>query len=120
MSERRIRNNRLKRYKECRRNRILCALAACFTLLFAFSADSFSANASAHTKQEACKYYTSVRIQEDDTLYSIADTYMDMQHYASEEEYIRELCRINFLEDETILTGMYLVVPYYDTTPPSK
>ena len=41
MSERRIRNNRLKRQRECRRNRTLCVLAACLSLLFVFSTDSF-------------------------------------------------------------------------------
>ncbi len=120
MSERRIRNNRLKRQRECRRNRTLCVLAACLSLLFVFSTDSFLASASEHSGQTACKYYTSIRIQEDDTLYSIAGTYMDKQHYASEEAYIKELCRINFLEDEMIRTGMYLIVPYYDTAPASR
>ena len=58
------------------------------------------------------KYYTSILIREGDTLWSIARTYMDL-HYSSEEDYIRELCRINRLSDEELRAGMYLIIPYF-------
>ncbi len=57
-------------------------------------------------------YYTSIRVEEGDSLWSIASRYfaespMDIR------EYIYELKRINQLTDDTIHTGHYLMVVYY-------
>lgn len=57
-------------------------------------------------------YYTSIRIEEGDSLWSIASRYsakspMDMQ------EYISELKRMNQLTSDTIHAGHYLTVVYY-------
>ncbi|MBO5092883.1 MAG: LysM peptidoglycan-binding domain-containing protein [Lachnospiraceae bacterium] len=113
MSERRIRNNRIRRQRERRKNILLFILTVCFALSLSVSAGSFLSNAKEHNIQTEYKYYASIPVTEGDTLWSIAKTHMG-DHYDTVEDYIKELCQINSLnENDTIKTGMYLVVPYY-------
>lgn len=55
--------------------------------------------------------YTSVRIAPGDTLWSIADEYMDTG-WSDRESYIEEIRAINHLTDDDIQAGAYIVVPY--------
>lgn len=114
MSERRIRNNRLRRQKERRKNILLFIMTICFVFSLSFSAGSILSNAKDRNALAEYKYYASIPVEEGDTLWSIAETHMGT-HYASVEDYIQELRQINSLNGETIKTGMYLVVPYYSS-----
>ncbi len=59
------------------------------------------------------KYYTSVRIEAGDSLWSITDTYMT-DDYKDRSAYMQELCTLNHLmPDAMIHEGEYVVVPYY-------
>lgn len=59
------------------------------------------------------KYYTSIQIQEGDTLWHIAHTYCT-DEYASISDYIEEVCSINHISsDDEIHSGQYVTVPYY-------
>ena len=58
------------------------------------------------------KYYTSIRIEDGDSLWEIAGRYADTG-YESREEYIQELKTVNQLTDTTLRSGQYLMVPYY-------
>lgn len=60
------------------------------------------------------KYYTSVRIRSEDTLWTLADTYCD-DNFRSRGAFIKEVARINHLLDEQITEGDCLIVPYYST-----
>ena len=58
------------------------------------------------------KYYTSIRIEEGDSLWSLAKKY----GAGSDRDtlnYVRELRQINRLAGDTIHTGHYLTVIYY-------
>ena len=58
------------------------------------------------------KYYTSVRVEEGDTVWSIADRYIaDSQ--VSKRDYVDEICRLNRLTDGNVRSGDYIVVSYY-------
>lgn len=57
------------------------------------------------------KCYTSVELQDGDTLWTIAETYMD-ESYESVEAYIEELKEINQLQTSDIQKGCYLTVAY--------
>lgn len=115
MSERRIRNNKIRRRRERRKNVLLFALTFSLALSLSVSAGSFLSKAKEHNAQTEYKYYASIPIAEGDTLWSIAKTHMG-DHYDSVEDYIEELRRINSLNgDDSIKTGMYLIVPYYST-----
>ncbi len=57
------------------------------------------------------RYYTSIHIENGDTLWSIAEAYRNPEE--SVIDYVRELRQINSLSDDHIDTGHYLTVRYY-------
>lgn len=65
-------------------------------------------------KPTSYKYYTEVRVDRNDTLWSIADRYMT-EEYRSKKEYVREVQKINNLGLE-LQYGQKILVPYYSDT----
>ena len=63
-------------------------------------------------KPKIYKYYTSIEIQEGDTLWSIACQYAD-EEFISITEYIEELRYMNQLSSDRIFEGHYLTISYY-------
>lgn len=61
------------------------------------------------------KYYTSIQIQEGDSLWSIAERYR-IHSGRTVLEYIQDLREMNSLSEDTIHTGNYLTIYYYDLT----
>jgi len=57
------------------------------------------------------KYYKSIELKKGDTLWNIAETYMD-ESYDSVEDYISELKKLNNLTTDEIHEGNYLMVAY--------
>lgn len=82
---------------------IAAVIILCGTIhIFASSTDSRPYN----------KYYTSVRVEDGDTVWSIADRYItDSQ--VSKRDYVDEVCRLNSLTDGNVRSGDYIVVAYY-------
>lgn len=115
MSERRIRNNRIRRQRELRRHLLISIFTLSIAFIFAFSIFSIQSNA-ADSSSEAVeiKYYTSITISSNDTLWTIASEHAD-EHYDSVSEYIEEVMNINSLTDTTIYTGQHLIIPYYSS-----
>lgn len=62
------------------------------------------------------KYYTSIRIEDGDTLWSIAKRY-EKHSGKTTEDYIRELKTINLLGGDIIHAGGYLTISYYAEEP---
>ena len=58
------------------------------------------------------KYYTSIRIESGDTLWNIADEYIEGFNI-TKNEYIAEVCQINSISQDNIHAGDYIVIPYY-------
>lgn len=58
------------------------------------------------------KYYTCIRLEEGDTLWTIAEQYGENSG-KSQEEYVRELRAMNSLLDDTIHAGNFLTICYY-------
>ena len=58
------------------------------------------------------KYYVSIRIESGDTLWTIADEYIDGFNL-KKADYIAEICQINEISENDIHAGDYIVVPYY-------
>ncbi|WWR14568.1 LysM peptidoglycan-binding domain-containing protein [Lachnospiraceae bacterium JLR.KK008] len=114
MSERRIKRNRLRRQKERRKNILLFIMTVCLVISLSFSARSMLSNAQSQSRPVEYKYYASISVQEGDTLWAIAERYMGT-HYECIEDYVKEICQINALENEQIRAGTYLIVPYYVT-----
>ena len=58
------------------------------------------------------KYYVSVRVESGDTLWTIADEYIDGFNI-EKNDYIEEVCEINEISKDDIHAGDHIVVPYY-------
>ena len=58
------------------------------------------------------KYYVSIRVESGDTLWTIADEYIDGFNI-EKSDYIEEICQINEISKNDIHAGDYIVVPYY-------
>ncbi|MEH2948000.1 LysM peptidoglycan-binding domain-containing protein [Sporofaciens sp. JLR.KK001] len=61
---------------------------------------------------DRCKYYTSIEVSTGDSLWSIAEEYMDARNQ-SVYDYIDEIKEINGLKSDQIRAGEYLMVSYY-------
>lgn len=115
-SEQRIRNNRTRRKMELRRKFILCMLTFCLIVTFSVGVSGFLSNAKDRNSQVSYKYYTSITVSGDDTLWSIAEKYMDKDHYHSTNDYIQEVKNMNHLKSDVITYGEHLIVSYYMDT----
>lgn len=61
------------------------------------------------------KYYTSIEIQEGDSLWTIAEQYREHSGITT-RDYVKELKCINRLGEDTIHAGNYLTVFYYSNS----
>lgn len=118
MSDRELRayKRRMRRQREIRRKCFTFLMTICLVTICAVSYHSFST--SAHSAQEDInfKYYTSIHVAYGETLWDIADNYIDYNEYKDKNSYIAEVRSINHLEDESdIRAGQRLIVPYYST-----
>ena len=116
-SERRIRNNRIRRRREMRKNFLLFVMTLCLIVATSVAVSSFRSDAKNDNARETVKYYKSIVVSDSDTLWSIAEEYMDQDHYGSVSEYIRDVMRINRLKGDAIYADAHLIVPYYDYAP---
>lgn len=112
-SEIRIRNNRIRRQKEMRRNFLVIIMTCCLVTAFSLSISSFASNAKDETSAVSYKYYKSITIENGDTLWSIATQHMDSEHYDSVNDYINEVKQMNTLANDDITYGQSLIIPYY-------
>ena len=113
--ERRIRNNKLRRQRQLRRNLFLGLGTIIF--IFTLSFGNFVITSEAQSKEEVVlyKYYTNIEVSYGETLWDIADTYFCEERYDSYNDYINEVIYLNKLCDDNITAGSYLIVPYYST-----
>lgn len=112
-SERRIRNNRIRRIREIRKNFLLFIMTLCLIITTSIAFSSFRSDAKSDPAKETYRYYKSIIVSQHDTLWSIADTYMDEMHYDSKQDYINDVKHINNLKNDAIYADAHLIVPYY-------
>ena len=115
-SERRIHNNRLRRKKELRNHFLLMVMTVCLIVTCSIFMSTFRSSAQSDPAKTSYKYYKSITVSNNDTLWSIAEAYMDEEHYTSVNEYINEVIRMNSLPNDTICYGQHLIIPYYDVS----
>ena len=108
----RIEENRKRRLRIVRRQRIILGLVIAL-VVFSFAFLCSKLVLSAHSDNGRFKYYTTITVHSGDSLGSIAGDYISSE-YKDAGSYIREVCAINSLsEDGRINAGESLVVPYY-------
>lgn len=109
------RAERLRYHKEIRTFK--CSL---LLMLFTFilisglvlTINVMKSNAQQSDTDYTYKYFTSIAVKYGDTLYSLAEEYTS-GYDVDLTKYIEEVKHINHLEDDTIQSGQYLVIPYY-------
>lgn len=103
-----------KRETVVRKQRGLLAIAIILVVtLGILLGSSVSAKASSDKDVSSYnKYYVSIRIESGDTLWTIADEYVEGFNL-SKSNYIKEVCQINSISEDNIQAGDYIVVPYY-------
>ena len=110
--------NKAELKKQNRTRQIYCHVisSACLFLVIAVmcSINFFMIHAKASSQQEVVvyKYYTSITVEEGDTLWDIAGIYMS-DEFSSVKKYIDEVKSINHLTGNKIYAGEELIVPYY-------
>lgn len=115
-SERRIMNNRIRRQREMKKNFLIFVITICLIVTCSISLNGFRANAKDDSTEISYKYYKSIVILDNDTLWSIAEQYMDEDHYESISDYISEVKNMNAMTDDVIHYGDHLIIPYYDNS----
>lgn len=82
-------------------------------IIFAVFLISLSTKAEGSATPEY-KYYKSIEVKSGDTLWSIAEKYMD-DDYSSAKDYIKEVKYINSMDTDHITSGKSIVIPYYSS-----
>ena len=89
----------------------LLAVLATFCMIFICAVSYCSIRTSASS---GFKYYTSLTVENGETLWDIADKYVDYDHYKNKNSYITEVQHINHLDENcSIDAGQILILPYY-------
>lgn len=115
MTDREFRSyKRALRIRRERRQRVylsILSLVAVFCIVFFCAIALHSVRSSA---SDGFKYYTSVTVKEGDSLWNLADDYIDYGHYKNKDSYIQEVRIINHLDKDCGITaGQSLIIPYY-------
>lgn len=102
-----------QRQMQVRRNIAMLSLFVTLTLMASVLFVSISSQAGNVNDDMSCKYFKSIQIEKGDTLWSIANENMDIEHYSNASEYVKEVKSINSLASDRIVAGNYIIVPYY-------
>ncbi len=119
----RVAESRARRARQIRRNCILLTVVV-IILLAGLGVMLFGMKASAAEEPVVPKQkcFTSVMIGCGESLYDIAERYMDDAYYDDLEDYVDEVCSINHLDrlnwasSKALNAGNYIIVPYYSET----
>lgn len=106
-----------KAYKNSvnRSKRMLMLLIAIVTIMIGISFNSMTAKADNAAHANEVKMYQNYCVQPGDNLWTIAEHFVDLDHYKSTKEFAKEIQNINEIADVYKLTnGTYLMIPYYD------
>ena len=114
-SEIRIRENKKRRQRIVRRQKLILVLGiAVILFVLLFLNHTLMTSAQNDNYVPKCKYYKVVTVHAGDNVSKIAGDYYDADHYENFENYVSEICSINQLSDSNLIkAGENLVVPYY-------
>lgn len=110
----RYRANKRREKALAKRRMVLLLMTVLFITIGTIVFGSCFSLAKDNATDSEYKYYTSITIQEGDSLWSIAQEYKS-DHYESTQDYVDELVVLNDLASETIHAGQHLMVVYYDS-----
>lgn len=98
---------------ELRRN-VFTFVFTCMLIVFcSVSFFDFKTKAKEQEEETFYKYYKTVSIAQNDTLWNFAEQYADDRFYEDYQTYIAEVMRINSLDSSDITKDCHLILPYY-------
>ena len=105
---------RRRQQQAMRRRIVVIAVTICIIICGALVGSGIAAagRSKASGDQASFKYYTSIEIQQGDSLWAIACAHMG-EEYDSVQDYIDEVKELNGLKSDDIHSGQYLTIPYY-------
>lgn len=113
---RRVRNLRKKRIQEMKQKLAILVISVAFILLLGCLFGTILSDAKVtESNSGSYKYFTSYTVQYDDTMWEIAQDYMDAEHYTSVQDYIKEVERMNHIDADYIQAGSTIMLPYYSS-----
>lgn len=92
-------------------NLVSIVIAVLVILIVTVSYKTLKTDAKENTELKGTKYYTSVFIEDGDTLWSIAQN--NLPEHTDINDYIKEIKKMNNLNSNQIHTGNKLVIYYY-------
>lgn len=114
-SEIRIRQNKIRREKEYRKQITILSFIAIIllsTLVFGFT--TIRSNAESEEYKVEYKYYKNVVVGYGDSLWTIAQDNISYDHYEEIDDYITEVMNINHISNKNDVTGGTIItIPYY-------
>lgn len=116
MNDRELRmyKRKLHRQRAIRRRCMMALMTVCLIIVCAVSYQSIRSSANTDTDEWNFKYYTNITVSYGDTVWEIADAYIDYEMYEDKETYLAEVRNINHLDENfTIRAGQRLILPYY-------
>lgn len=114
-TQRTIANRRRKAHREMM-IRIKITVAATLVLLISmFLFNTLRTEATEQIPETTYKYFTYHEIEKGDTLHDLAKEYISYEFYDNLQEYIEEVKEINHMENDLIIAGNMLVLPYFST-----
>jgi hypothetical protein len=117
VSEIRIQKNKIRRQRIVRRQFMLLGLSiALVVFLFILMGTSIMSSAQSDEYQPEFKYYKTVTVHTNETLWNIADSNFSSGNYDSLNSYMGEICKINSISDpNSIKAGEAIIIPYFST-----
>ena len=115
MSRTRINNQRtimINRKKRMYRRIMIILWIAFFSFLAFLGSSVVTANAKMGKEEMRYKYYTTIYITRDMTLWDIAEEYAT-EEYRDKRVYVDEVMEINDLTNDKLSYGATICVPYY-------
>ncbi len=111
------RRSRREAVKKQQKERQKMFLIFCLTILLMFGIGvgfgTLLTRAEATASESCHKYYANIEIRRGDTLWRIADDYMDPVHYENRTEYLNEIMELNGMVNTRLISGQKIIVPYF-------
>ena len=102
----------MRRRKYYKKKNYLLMLFSCFLLIIIGFLMKVSVVGASAEDSDRYKYYTSVYVDRDVSLWTVSQEYMT-EEYADIQAYIDEVKAINHMTDDELEYGTTICVPYY-------
>ena len=115
LTEREFRNykRKLRRQREIRNKVVLTIVTLVIVMTAVLSFRSITSQAQEERAEVTYKYFKSLEIEQGDTLWSIAQEYIDYTYYDGVQDYIDEVLDINNMQNDTVKVGQCIIIPYF-------